>query len=242
MRYAIFSDIHSNIEAFQAVVEAVEQKNADKRIFLGDVVGYGASPNECVNLVREWSDYVLGGNHDYAAVGKTDTSYFNQYAKAAIIWTTQNLSEENKLYLSSLPAIGNDNFITFAHSSPFEPESWHYIGNINDARKNFYHFEGQLCFIGHSHQPVIVEKKEDGTVRGIKERTILLNEGSRYIVNDGSVGQPRDGNPNASFCIYDTDKKEVEIHRVSYDIESQQAKMRIANLPDYLINRIAIGR
>jgi len=179
VRYAIFSDIHSNLEAFQVINKFIETENIDKRIFLGDIVGYGANPNECIELLRKSADIVLGGNRNNTTIKKTDISCFNEYAKAAILWTRKVLSQENKNYLAALPVIDTFKEITIAHSSPWEPSVWHYIVNIRDARNNFEYFDTQLCFIGHSHHPVTISRLSDGTLKVSRNQLVSLNEESR---------------------------------------------------------------
>jgi diadenosine tetraphosphatase ApaH/serine/threonine PP2A family protein phosphatase len=214
----------------------------DTRIFIGDIVGYGASPNESIEILQSSANVILGGNHDFAAVDMTDISYFNPHAKEAILWTIDTLTSGNKDFLKKLTASMVIDNITLAHSSPKEPLMWHYILNIFDAMENFEYFHTPLCFIGHSHLPGVFEKDADGRVNISKDYIIQLNDNSKYIINDGSVGQPRDGNPDASFVIYDTTKMTIEFKRVSYDISTTQEKMRREGLPDYLIERLAYGR
>ncbi|MFQ5559613.1 MAG: metallophosphoesterase family protein [Nitrospinota bacterium] len=242
MKYAIFSDIHGNYEAFISVLEKAEEQEVDSLVFLGDIVGYGASPCECLALLKRNSDISLGGNHDYAIAGKTSTRYFNEYAKAAVLWTQGQLADADRKYLGSLPVMGKNDDMTYAHSSPFEPEHWHYVTNALDAKRNFEYFSGEICFLGHSHVPLILEKQADGTLAGIRDKKVCLKEGHRYIVNDGSVGQPRDGNPKASFCIFDTEERSIEIVRVDYDIETEQKKIVKSGLPRFLSERLSVGR
>ncbi|MBI3600219.1 MAG: metallophosphoesterase family protein [Nitrospinae bacterium] len=242
MRYAIFSDVHSNLEAFQSVLQEIEKLHVDKRLFLGDIVGYGANPNEAIDLLKGTADVTLAGNHDFAAIDMTDVSYFNPHAKEAILWTKDVLTPAHKEFLKGLPVDTVVDSITLAHSSPKEPQMWHYIFNIFDAIENFEYFNTRLCFIGHSHHPVVIERNSEGKTNASKDQIIQLNEASKYIINAGSVGQPRDKNPQACFVIYDSGNMTVEFKRVQYDIASAQEKMRKEGLPDYLIERLAYGK
>lgn len=241
MRYALISDVHSNLEALNAVIGKVKADKVDKVILLGDIVGYGPDPNECIDTLRKFADILIAGNHDHGAVGMTDISCFNNHAKAAIQWTTSVLSEENKVFLSSLPLTSNikSGSIYLVHSSPKEPEEWEYLQKAKDADTNFKFFSETNCFIGHSHRPAIIEMAPDGKIR-IYSGHSDIKTGCRYIINAGSVGQPRDGNPDASYAIFDTDS--VTIKRAAYDILLTQKKMKDAGLPSYLIDRLSEGR
>lgn len=242
MKYAIFSDIHSNLEAFQAALDSMEREGAEKRIFLGDIVGYGANPNECIEIVREKSDLALAGNHDYGLIGKTGLDRFNRYAKEALLWTKEVVSEDNIGYLRSLPIREEFDSMTLVHSSPKEPERWRYIMNSAEAAEQFTAFNTQICFVGHSHRPIIIEMNQVGEIGGGLESEIQIRDGHCYIINAGSIGQPRDGNPEAAYCLYDSEQGLAKIIRVPYNIEGQQAKMRKVGLSEYLIDRIEHGR
>lgn len=242
MRYAIFSDVHSNLEAFQSVLQEIEKLYVVKRLFLGDIVGYGANPNEAIDMLKGAADVILAGNHDFAVIDMTDIENFNPHAKDAILWTRSVLTSPHEEFLKGLPVNTVVDSITLAHSSPKEPEMWHYIFNIFDAIENFEYFNTNLCFIGHSHHPVVIERNSEGKTNASKDQLIQLNGTSKYIVNVGSVGQPRDRNPQACFVIYDSTNMTIEFKRVPYDIASAQAKMRKEGLPDYLIERLAYGK
>ncbi len=243
MRYAIISDVHGNIEAFNVVLFELEKESPNQILFLGDIIGYGPDPNECIKRIKEVADIVLAGNHDHAAIGHTDISYFNPYAREAIEWTIGKLTEGEKLYLSQLPITGEVNIdhIFLVHSTPKRPQEWNYIFTFEDALENFRYFTQMLCFVGHSHVPVVIEMNRHGTL-GILRDEVKIKEGCRYIINVGSVGQPRDSNPDAAYVIYDTEKSTVWIKRVSYNYHKTQKKMREEGLPNYLIDRLAVGR
>ena len=247
MRYAIISDIHSNLEALQAVLKTIELEKIDKIVCLGDVVGYGPEPNECIELVQQHCEIILTGNHDFACIEKSELLYFNQYAAKAVEWTVTVLSKENLDYLANLPLVGEIDDFFLVHSSPFEPQSWDYILSLDDAEFNFSKFENndQICFIGHSHHPVIyVEYLEDGNkyYKQHMDHKIQLKEDCRYIINVGSVGQPRDYNPDAAFGIVDTTTQLYELKRVGYDVKKTYQKMISADLPQFLADRLLIGK
>lgn len=247
MRYAIISDIHSNLEALQAVLKTIEQENIDKIVCLGDVVGYGPDPNECIELVQQNCELILTGNHDFACIESSELYYFNQYAAKAVEWTVAALTKENLDYLAKLPLDGKIENFYLVHSSPFEPRSWDYILSLDDAEFNFSKFDeaDQICFIGHSHHPVIyVEYLEHDYkyYRQQKENELQLKEAERYIINVGSVGQPRDYNPDAAFGIVDTSTQVYELKRVRYDFNKTFKKMVSAGLPQFLADRLLIGK
>jgi len=247
LRYAIISDIHSNLEALQAVLKTIEQENIDKIVCLGDVVGYGPDPNECIELVQQHCEIILTGNHDFACIENSELFYFNQYAAKAVEWTVTVLSDENLQYLAKLPLVGEIENFYLVHSSPFEPQTWDYILSLDEAIFNFSRFnnDAKICFIGHSHQPVIyIQYVENGdekyTLKTVNQ--IQLEENSRYIINVGSVGQPRDNNPDAAYGIVDTAIQKYELKRVSYDVNKTFKKMISLGLPQFLADRLLIGR
>ena len=242
MRIAIISDIHSNLEALNAVLDYTKTEHIDEYICTGDIVGYGANPNECIDIVKELTNRIVAGNHDFGVCNLTDTSYFNNVAKKAIEWTKKEIKNENMDFLKSLPLIIEYKNMLFVHSAPSSPARWNYILSMFDAMNEFNFFENPLCFVGHSHQPVIFSINYDCEIGTSVENSITLNKKKRYIINSGSVGQPRDGNPKASFLIYDTDKKSITISRISYDIKKAQRKIIEVGLPSFLAERLEIGR
>jgi len=240
--YAIISDVHANLEALQAVLAEIEKEEIDSILFAGDCVGYGPDPNECIELLRTKASLVIAGNHDWGAVDLTDVRDFNAYARVAIDWTRDVLTAQNFSYLQDLPLtqkISGDRAIFLVHGTPKEPDQWHYFLFEFDAKVNFRSFNEQICFLGHSHIPFIVERSPRGKTRSFYARA-EVKDGCRYIVNAGSVGQPRDGNPEASYVLFKDDA--IEIKRVSYDILLTQKKMKKAGLPSYLITRLSEGR
>ena len=242
MRYALISDIHSNLEAFEAVLKDIESAGVDNTLFLGDIVGYGPDPNECMDLLLKVADLSLGGNHDWAAVGMTSSDYFNPYAKSAMDWTIEVLRDDHKDFLKRTRAIDTFDGIQVAHSSPLNPEQWRYIMTQKDAVENYPYLQGEICFVGHSHQPIIIECAGPTDIKAFRVKQMSLNPEMKYLVNIGSVGQPRDSNPDSSWVIYDSDLGSVEFRRVSYDISVTQKKMSDIGLAKYLIDRLSQGR
>lgn len=233
MRIAIISDIHSNLEALEKTLEIIKQKSIDEIVCLGDIVGYGANPNECLSLVKEVTSHILLGNHDEAATSLKQIEDFNPYARSAVFWTAKQLTEANKEFLRSLPYKLELNGLFFTHASPFEPEEWHYILSLAEAQNNFSFFQQPICFVGHSHAPVIFS--EDFWAREVVR-------GKRFIVNVGSVGQPRDLDRRLSFGIFDSGTWTYENIRSEYDVQTASEKIRTAGLPKQLAERILIGR
>lgn len=242
MKIAFISDVHSNLEALTSVRKSLQNVGNDKVLFLGDIVGYGANPNECIEIIKDLSDDILAGNHDWAAVGKSSAEYFNIVAKEAIEWTQDKLTEQNKAFLSSLALKGEWEELIYAHATPSHPEEWNYIFNIFDATDNFETFSQPLCFVAHSHQPVIFVQTKTGSISSERSTYMTLQKDFRYIINSGSVGQPRDGNPLSSYGIYDTEKKEYRLIRVQYDVTRAQKKILDAGLPPFLASRLGMGR
>ncbi len=243
MRYALFADIHSNLEAFRAVREEFKRVRIDEYICLGDIVGYAANPNECIQLVKELGPItIIAGNHDWASVGKTDIDYFNPIAKEAILWTQSKLTEENKRFLADLPLTKEFTDFVIVHGSLYSPEKWHYIFTFQDAKRNFAYQKKRICFLAHSHQPFIISSDKRGNCEEVMGMKVSLRDDYRYLVNIGSVGQPRDGDPDASYCLYDRDNKEIEIKRVSYQLKEAQDKIIAAGLPQELAWRLSLGR
>lgn len=243
MRYGIISDIHANFEAFDAVLQALAQEQIDTYLCLGDIVGYGANPNECLERVWDLTPHVIAGNHDYAVVGKEDLTYFNRSAAEAVLWTMQVLTRQSRQYLRDLPLLLCQPDLMAVHATPSSPDQWNYIVSLDQVEEEFDAIPPELavCFIGHSHQPVIFEQGR-WLCRALRTKACHQRPGYRHIVNTGSVGQPRDGNPHATYCVYDTIAGQVEIKRAEYDILAAQKKIRKAGLPDFLAERLARGR
>lgn len=243
MRIAFISDIHGNYEALISVLDHIKGDKVDAYICVGDIVGYGANPNECIKLVQELDCLsVVAGNHDYAAVNLTNLTYFNPIAYRAILWTQEILLEKNKKYLENLSLQYSADNYRVVHSSPHNPQEWNYILSLEEAENSFCYFIEQICFIGHSHVPFFVEKDGNNPSKLIAEDIIEIKEGCRYLINVGSVGQPRDNDPRSAFVIYDLEEKKIFLKRVEYNIAQAQEKILRAGLPAQLAWRLEKGR
>ncbi|MBK9169785.1 MAG: metallophosphoesterase family protein [Bryobacterales bacterium] len=243
MRYLVLSDIHGNWEALAAVLAASEGAH-DSVVCLGDVVGYGADPNRCVEWTREHASPVVRGNHDRASAGEGDLSWFNEIAAHAILWTRNALAPENALWLRDLPrgpaACGG---FQIAHGSPLDEDG--YLVHIADAEATFPYLETPLVFFGHTHLQgwfLWARLRSSPFRRPPGEFVLDLRPGDSYLINPGSVGQPRDGDPRAAYAIYDDAARTVAFHRAAYDLASAQARIREAGLPEMLAARLAEGR
>jgi diadenosine tetraphosphatase ApaH/serine/threonine PP2A family protein phosphatase len=242
LHYLIVSDIHANLVAMQAVL--ADAPAFDEIWCLGDLVGYGPNPNECIERIQEFPHLSLAGNHDWAALGKLDIRNFNTDARTATIWTQSELTPEAREYLNRLPTSVEQNGFFMAHASPREPV-WEYILDANVAYANFGHFSSPFCLVGHTHIPLIFSLDEQ---RGRCETMIPPLNGPvrlgsrRMIINPGSVGQPRDGDPWSSYAMLDTENMIWEFHRVAYPVEITQERMRARGLPRRLVDRLEIGR
>jgi len=241
MHYGIFSDIHSNLEALEAVIQAFKKEDIDFFICGGDIVGYAANPSECLERLRGLTDIAVAGNHDFGCVGLFDIESFNPVAKEAMLWTRSRLSDSQKAYLASLKLVYEDQNLILVHGSLFEPEKFQYLVSEDLAKKSFGFSAKQLCFIGHSHIAGAFIQDKSGNIYSTKSNFIDIQQGKKYIVNVGSVGQPRDLNPGACFCVYDTVKQYISIKRVDYDIKKAQRKIIEAGLPEFLAVRLSQG-
>ncbi len=241
MRYAIMSDIHGNIEALNAVLADVDAQKVDDVFCLGDLVGYGADPNECVEATRAVAKAVVAGNHDWAAVGRLGLEYFNDAAKKAAEWTGSTLTEANRRYLLDLPlTVEEGKDILLVHSSPTSPDQWMYVFHPGQAARDFGSFSRAICFIGHTHQPAVFTDN-GGFHLGESLADFKLGIGTRYIVNVGSVGQPRDGNPKAAYCVFDSEAQVLQLRRVEYDVALSSTKIVQNGLPKSLAERLPLG-
>ncbi len=240
MRIAVLSDIHGNLEALEAVLADLDRIGFDQLYSLGDIVGYGPNPGACIEIVRRRADVSLKGNHDAAVAGVASLEDFNEFARWAVEWTAQRLDGGQLEYLGSLPYTCCVQGILLAHASPIEPERWHYIHGLADLDDHFAAFAERLCFVGHSHRPGVyaIRAGHHAARHGDRER---LRPGLRYLVNAGSVGQPRDRNPQASYVIYDEEDERVEVRRVAYPVAKTQQKMRAAGIPSFLVDRLDAG-
>jgi len=240
MLLAVLSDIHANLAALDAVRE--DLPTVDETWVLGDIVGYGPQPNEVIRVLQEMGARSVMGNHDGAAIGTVDASWFNPDAASAIEWTAQVVDDNARAYLAALPGVRRDGELTAVHGSPRDP-TWEYITGPGVAAANLSAFDTRLCLHGHTHVPVIFGV-EDGRVEIVPatpDAPLRLDAG-RALVNPGSVGQPRDGNPAASYLVLDTEAGSVEFRRVAYDVARTQHLMREVGLPPRLVERLSYGR
>jgi diadenosine tetraphosphatase ApaH/serine/threonine PP2A family protein phosphatase len=240
MLFAIVSDIHANLEALQTVLADLDQRRPEAVVCLGDFVGYGASPNPCVEILRPRIEAAVIGNHDDAAIGRTSLEGFNHEAARAARWTTEQLTPESQSYLEGLPVQVDWHDALLVHASPSEPEAWHYVLSPAEADFEFSTFTQKICFIGHSHYPGTFVASGNRTTY-TRQARVPLDPGSRYLVNVGSVGQPRDGDPRAAFLLWDTKASYLEHVRLDYDIEAAGARIRQAGLPAFLAERLRWG-
>ena len=241
MRYGIYSDIHANLEALQAILETLEREGVDEYICLGDVVGYGANPRECLQLVLEYESMLVAGNHDYAVAGKLNIDFFNPYAKQAVLWTRSQLSDKEREFLANLDLVQKiEGVLTIVHGTLNFPEMFDYIQTSYDAHLSLDLLETPVCFLGHSHVPVAFF--QGPTVTFSMDEEIPVDGKSKTLINVGSVGQPRDENPLSCCAIYDDEIGRVWLHRVEYDIETAIEKIVRAGLPEILGERLRYGR
>jgi len=232
MRLAIISDIHGNLEGLTKAFEIIDAKKIDQVYCLGDIVGYGANPNECISMLRARNVLSIIGNHDQAVIDAEKAGSLNDFARQAIDWTARQLTPESFTFLSRLPYTIVAHDCTFVHASPDEPHEWNYILSAYEAHEQFRFFSTSICWIGHSHRSSIF--CEDLKTKKVEKE-------KRYIINVGSVGQPRNGDSRLSFGIFDTDRWEYE-HVVSvYDVELARQKIIEAGLPLYLADRLLFG-
>jgi predicted phosphodiesterase len=241
MRYVIFGDIHGNLEALEAVLEKAANEKPDKYICLGDLVGYGANPNECIDRVLSVKPYLVAGNHDYAAAGLLNVDFFNNYAFRAIEWTRQQLTPEHLELLRQTKLIYRINNLTVVHATPSGPEMFEYIENSYDVQLALTALQTPVCFIGHSHIPISFTVTR-GSISFSTEPYTPIKGNNKVIINIGSVGQPRDENPEAAYAVYDSDEAVVWIKRVEYDVQKAADKILKAKLPEILAERIKYGR
>jgi len=242
MRILIISDIHANLTALESVL--AEAGDYEAAWCLGDIVGYGPDPNECITRVRELPKLLcIIGNHDAAAMGQIDADTFNPEARNAILWTRQRLTKSSRSFLNDLPEkIQASAEVTLTHGSPRHPV-WEYLLDTHAATLNFEYFDTPLCFVGHTHLPVIYTATDNHYLARLEipEPNTKIVLPKRAIINPGSVGQPRDRDPRAAFAIFDSDARTLDFRRVAYDINTVQARMKEAGLPDRHIQRLSAG-
>lgn len=245
MRIGILGDIHGNAEALRAVVAALRRESVDVWVQVGDIVGYGPEPSACIDIVRELGCITCLGNHDAAVLGLLDTSYFNNFARAAIHWTTPRLRPSDFEFLRSLALVVRCAEFTVVHGTLHMPDQFGYVISQVEAMDSLEQQETRLCFVGHSHVPAVymcrTSSPRDIVVRPQSEVEVSYRGYDRVLMNVGSVGQPRDEDPRAAYGLVDTDREIAWVKRVHYDIAGVQRKIREAGLPDVLANRLALG-
>jgi diadenosine tetraphosphatase ApaH/serine/threonine PP2A family protein phosphatase len=242
MKYLVFSDIHGNVDALRSVLEEIDELRPDLVVSLGDVVGYGGSPAECVELVDEFADIAVCGNHDYVAAGFDDGDDFNTTARIAIEWTRSVLGAEHKELLAAYDSLRRHGDCIFAHGSPVDPLQWEYIYTMKEAQRLFGVTSERFICIGHTHIPGVISWREGAGARVERSSIIELEPDRRYLINVGSIGQPRDGVSAASFALIDAHKGLVNMRRIPYDIGSAQERIRENGLPESLASRLALAR
>jgi predicted phosphodiesterase len=243
MRYAILADIHSNLAALTAVLKDIEEKGGVDEVWcLGDIVGYGPEPAECIKLLRKYHPVCVAGNHDLGAVGKLELSFFNPAAAEACSWTAEKLNPGDLRYLEDLPKTVKKGDFLLVHGSPSSPLLEYVVSN-SIAERNFSFFDTRYCLVGHTHAPLAF-KQEDSKVGSISLSSGigLVMGKQRMIINPGAVGQPRDGDPRASYAIYDSEGSIFRVYRIPYNIRATQDKMMQVGLPISLVTRLELGK
>ncbi|RME03875.1 MAG: metallophosphoesterase [Planctomycetota bacterium] len=237
MRYAFISDIHSNYTALKTALEKIQQLQVDKILCLGDIVGYGAEPNECLAAVKKYCHYTILGNHDLALIEENAAKNFNPEAKIAIEWNRKKTKRKYFHFLRSLPYKLKFKHFLAAHANPWQPKKWTYVHHHTVQPAQWQNLHPPLCFIGHSHIPVVITPKKEYSTHHCK-----IPPSQKCIVNVGSIGQPRDGDRRLSFGVYDTNNGLYQLFRLDYDYERAVKKIRNAGLPAYLSNRLLFGK
>jgi predicted phosphodiesterase len=246
MRIGILGDIHSNLEALEAVVHRMREDGVDHWVQVGDIVGYGPQPRECLDLVRRLGCTVCMGNHDAAVVGMLDTDYFNAYARIAIEWTRAQMRPGDVDYLRGLQLVVKQHGYTLVHGTLHMPEMFGYVLTQVEAKESLRHQDTLIGFVGHSHVPALYIERPNMRPQELEviyesEIESTIEGASKILLNVGSVGQPRDEDPRAAYALVDTETKRVSVRRVTYDIRSTQAKIRAMGLPEVLADRLQLG-
>lgn len=240
MRIALFGDIHANLEALNAVLEDASDQGCTEWVCLGDVVGYNANPSECLELVKAMECPVVKGNHDEDASGDHSLETMNPTAATALEWTREQLSAEQREWLRTLRMVRQVSDFTVVHSTLDQPQAWNYVTNKFDAMSNFSYQFTHVCFHGHTHVPRVFVR--GARVKEVAAESVEIEEGLKYFINIGSVGQPRDGDWRSCYVIYDVTKRLITFRRIDYDLGTTQGKILGAGLPPNLADRLADGR
>lgn len=243
MIYGILGDIHGNLSALDTALQLLRAQGAQKLLSVGDVVGYGAAPKQCIARLVEEQVQVVKGNHDAAVVRELDARYFNHYARAAVQWTREQLSAAELAWLRALPMRECFEHCALAHGSYAHPERFTYVQGPHDADESLDELELPLCFVGHTHVPVTLLRLADDPLHTAftHDDTVDLVDATRALVNVGSVGQPRDEDPRTACVVYDSDTHRVRFLRAAYDIEREHARILDAGLPQVLADRLRLG-
>lgn len=240
MRHALLSDVHGNLPALEAVLADVAKRGVDDMVCLGDFVGYGADPNECIARLEDRIEWGLLGNHDQAVVDPSVLSDFNDDAAAAARWTRRQLTPRNLAYLGARPLFARWHGARLAHASPSDPGSWNYLITADDAEQEFEWFDEPVCFVGHTHMPIVFQWSH-GIEAVSHEHRFQARRDRRYLIVVPSVGQPRDGDPRAGYLVWDDESWTFEQVRLEYDIERAAQRILDAGLPPWLAERLRLG-
>lgn len=240
MKFAIIADIHANLEAFRVVLDDAQKQRCTHYACIGDVVGYGANPRECLEIVRKMNMPCVKGNHDEYCSIDEHAEGFNPAAAEAVNWTRKQLSDEERQWLRDLKYVRMVTNFTIVHATLDGPQRWGYVFDKLAAAASFPYQNTPVCFFGHTHVPVAFIR--DSMVRGGTYSKFKIEPGKKYFINVGAVGQPRDGNPKAAYVVFDTTEATVELRRLDYDIATAQKKILEAGLPERLAERLAYGR
>lgn len=243
MRYAVLGDIHSNLTALRAVLEDVRRHACDRLLSVGDVVGYGANPEGVIDLLREAGALVVQGNHDEAICAEETPAFFNPAARAAADWTRSTLDSEQMEWLRNLPLTRDLEGCSLAHGTYDEPQEFRYLMSVADAEPSLDQAPQPICFVGHTHVPVIVLRSKAAPERSFYTTSnhLDLNDCHAALINPGSVGQPRDEDPRAAWGLLDTEEGHYSLHRVEYEIAEEARRIRGAGLPPFLADRLFLG-
>ena len=239
--FAVLGDIHANLDALNVVLDDCRSQGVTDFLCTGDVVGYNACPHECMDIIRSIGCPVVVGNHDFYVSSRQNLDDFNPAAAAVVQWTRKQLSVDEIYWLRNLPFTHTQMGVTLVHSTMDNPENFGYVFDNLQAEANFLNQKTPVCFHGHTHCPMIYEKSMNGVFR-IDAQDFKLPIGRKYFINVGSVGQPRDGDPRATYVIYDPKERTVRFRRLEYDIEAAQERIRLAGLPERLAARLAVGQ
>jgi len=233
MRIALISDIHSNVQALQAVLEKIDEANVQDIYCLGDIVGYGADPADCINIVKSRCVATVLGNHDLAVATEAGLDFLPTAGRAAAVHNRSKLNDDELGFLTNLPLLQIEDEFTLAHASPEHPDRWLRINSFQTGSAQFDHFSTDVCFVGHTHSPAVMSDSI-----GISQ----VRRGHRFLINVGSVGQPRDGDSRAAFGLFDTESFDYDLVRVEYDIEAARTRILEEELPQPLADRLLVGR